>query len=495
MYRMKSIMVLFFLIFATVSNLSAQIFIEEATYTMGDDDSKITAQNKAIRIAKRAGIEKAGVYTSSYSKAVKGVLKDDVIESFSASIVKATLMEKKFTYPEYWVKVKVDVDIELLNKKMKQFESQGIPVEDQIQSARDEIEQYNKRLDELLQSKKQTKELKNLQETKKLLIQKMSDLEKGKDIQLQMQKDDKYAYLNVLSNVSGSEIYIDNKYIGIAPIHKYKVPSNKEIVIKAINDKRYYTHDVEIKRNFQQLSISDVEMNFQKGKAKLFFLGANDATLYINKQLIKKLNNSNRTVAVQSGKIELDIVSKKGCFSKKQDVWAEGVYEIAYDLELSKCALVNTDIVHNGNVYRAILSPYTQKVWLDRNLGAKRVCKSFDDELCYGDYFQWQKNSTNNSCPKSFRLPSVKEIMDETIKQGVNNRQEAFESFLKIPASGYRYRKDAKLYENGVSSNVWSSDTDSMYAKMVTFTQRHAKEESILQGNGVAIRCIQDASD
>jgi len=544
MNKIKPIVVIFFLIFVTLPNLFAKIYIEEATYNMGDDDSKITAQHKAILVAKRAGIEKAGVYTSSYSKAVHGVLKDDVIESFSASIVKATLLERKFNYPKYWVRVQIDVDVELLNKKIKEFQSQDIHVEDQIKSARDEIDAYNAKLEELLKSRNQTKELKKLQERKKLLLQKVTDLENGKEIQLQIQKDEKYAYIDIISNVKNSEIYLNNKYIGIAPIKKYKVVSDTKIVIKAINDKRYYPKDVVITKYLKKLSVSDIKINFTKGQAKLFLIGANDSMLYINNHLIKKLNNSNRTITVKSGKIQLSILNKDGCFLKDEDIWADGVYEIVYNFDIDKCSLINTDIVNNGTIYKAIISPYTQRVWLDRNLGAKRVCRSFDDKLCFGDYFQWgrssdgheklesltstkvsksskpnhtyfiigdkelnnnwftkndnnlwKKYSANNPCPTAFRVPTMKELMAETLKRGIDNRQKVFSSFLKIPASGYRYRKDANLYDNKVSSDLYSSDTETIYAKILSLTKRHIKEENILKGNGVAVRCIQNIEE
>ena len=50
-------------------------------------------------------------------------------------------------------------------------------------------------------------------------------------------------------------------------------------------------------------------------------------------------------------------------------------------------------IVHNGVTYGTITSPVTGKVWLDRNLGASRVCQSIDDEQCYGDYYQWGRGA------------------------------------------------------------------------------------------------------
>ncbi len=42
-----------------------------------------------------------------------------------------------------------------------------------------------------------------------------------------------------------------------------------------------------------------------------------------------------------------------------------------------------------GFTYNIITSPITGRQWLDRNLGASRVCTSSTDTSCYGDYYQW----------------------------------------------------------------------------------------------------------
>jgi hypothetical protein len=50
-------------------------------------------------------------------------------------------------------------------------------------------------------------------------------------------------------------------------------------------------------------------------------------------------------------------------------------------------------ITHNGVEYKTVTSPYTGRVWLDRNLGAAEVCESYDDVACYGDYYQWGRDA------------------------------------------------------------------------------------------------------
>ncbi|MGV6830373.1 MAG: hypothetical protein ACWA5P_02275 [bacterium] len=55
--------------------------------------------------------------------------------------------------------------------------------------------------------------------------------------------------------------------------------------------------------------------------------------------------------------------------------------------------LDDSTITHNGITYGLVTSPYTAHVWLDRNLGASRVCTAFDDMACFGDYYQWGRNT------------------------------------------------------------------------------------------------------
>ncbi len=153
-------------------------------------------------------------------------------------------------------------------------------------------------------------------------------------------------------------------------------------------------------------------------------------------------------------------------------------------------------ITHNGITYNIVLSPYTGKYWLDKNLGASTLCTQRLDINCFGDYYQWGRltdahekidsnvssqtidvslDSTNeyfisaagisdwttldedgsqrsfnwskidgiDMCPIGFRVPTADEFKAETIDQGIDTREEAFDSFLKLPTASYRDRQTA----------------------------------------------------
>jgi len=84
------------------------------------------------------------------------------------------------------------------------------------------------------------------------------------------------------------------------------------------------------------------------------------------------------------------------------------------------------EIWHLGIYYCEVISPYTTKGWLDRNLGATMVCsKSRDDagegftdatyaanqKDCFGDYYQWGRNAdgheNNESDPTATQATQI----------------------------------------------------------------------------------------
>ena len=67
---------------------------------------------------------------------------------------------------------------------------------------------------------------------------------------------------------------------------------------------------------------------------------------------------------------------------------------ILNDLEVNDLYKLSTGIIqYLGTEYGYARSPSTNRVWLDRNLGAQRACESISGELCFGDYYQWGRGS------------------------------------------------------------------------------------------------------
>lgn len=151
----------------------------------------------------------------------------------------------------------------------------------------------------------------------------------------------------------------------------------------------------------------------------------------------------------------------------------------------------NNEYIHNISA-GTITSP-TGKVWMDKNLGATVYCSSFDDSNCYGDYYQWGRNTDGheksnssttsnksnslipthgnfikgssdwtytdsdgsirkanwNPCPSGYRIPTKLEILNEN-NMIVNN--------LKLARSGDRNSISGSLKYVGTKAFLWSSD-------------------------------------
>ena len=202
-------------------------------------------------------------------------------------------------------------------------------------------------------------------------------------------------------------------------------------------------------------------------------------------------------------------------------------------------------ITHNGTTYGIVTSPFTGRVWLDRNLGAARVCEQFDDSACFGDYYQWGRNfdghqdsgsgitivqSTNDEnvghgdfivkhedwvaaigseqrrvlkwsktdgssvCPVGFRVPALAEFQAELLGTGANaqNNVDAFNTFLKIPSSGERVFATGTLANQGSNGRLWANTLNGPRTGIVFFDSGILNLLSELRSQGYPVRCIKD---
>jgi hypothetical protein len=188
------------------------------------------------------------------------------------------------------------------------------------------------------------------------------------------------------------------------------------------------------------------------------------------------------------------------------------------------------EIIWKGLGYNTVTSPHTGRIWLDRNLGATQVCTAYNDSACYGDYYQWGRNSDGHEklssdttsiqatnvttvghskfikdpindgngdqgdwaldadqngsirynnwrkldgtsiCPVGFRVPTKNEIKAETTDiQGFDDNTDAFESFLKIPSAGFRDSSSAYSRDKNSAAYIWSNSPSNTDAYLFTF--------------------------
>jgi uncharacterized protein (TIGR02145 family) len=208
-------------------------------------------------------------------------------------------------------------------------------------------------------------------------------------------------------------------------------------------------------------------------------------------------------------------------------------------------AIKTKGIVKNGVTYNTVKSPYTGKLWLDRNLGSSKVCTKLNDTACYGNYYQWGrkhdghqdpksvktrvlakkinnagkkfiKNSKDWSvvdgngakrasnwsatdgssiCPIGYRVPTYKELAAETTvaNSAVRNNRDAFKNFLKLPSAGYRYAYNGEEDYQVSYGFVWTTTVvGSNEAKNLQFSAYDAVFKESYRAFGFSIRCVKD---
>lgn len=210
-----------------------------------------------------------------------------------------------------------------------------------------------------------------------------------------------------------------------------------------------------------------------------------------------------------------------------------------------------TTTTHNGTTYGFVTSPYTGKVWLDRNLGAAQVCIAFNDVQCFGDYYQFGRNADGHEdqgsasiilpatqidpvqqavdgkyitgffdwvdngvdddrslrvgkwsatdgssvCPVGFRIPTENELKAEIFDAGsaeIGNRDDAFASFLKLPSAGNRSHINGALFDPGVHGNVTMITQYNQYAYGLTFFDNGVAKSMHPLADGTSLRCIKN---
>ena len=203
--------------------------------------------------------------------------------------------------------------------------------------------------------------------------------------------------------------------------------------------------------------------------------------------------------------------------------------------------------------YNEVKSARTNKIWLDRNLGATDIPLTYSGHTGYGALFQWGRlidghqcidwtenaplygtTSTlsttntpgnnlfiitndsgtyydwrnpqndnlwqftdpmssvlNDICPRGYRIPTEAEIEDERLGWHSNNLTGAFDSELKITANGYRDYVTGNLSSYNTVGAYWSMTTSGTNVISAYITTGNAILSPSQRAYGMAIRCIK----
>jgi hypothetical protein len=263
-----------------------------------------------------------------------------------------------------------------------------------------------------------------------------------------------------------------------------------------------------------------------KFKARLTNGSENNITALIDKAITEDSNTS----VNQDGIVNFLTTLKTHTGSVK---------DFERDLQAKKntISFAPTTLTWKLKEYKTILSQTTNKVWLDRNLGASQVCTSSTDTACYGDYYQWGRdtdghqisNSTtigtqasaitsagdkfiigssdwstldsdgtlrsanwsktdgSSVCPVGYRVPTIEELLAENI----SNSADAYTK-LKLPSAGYRRYNSGSLFYQGSWGFIWSSSPGVSYSRYLVFNSSAAGMDLYYRAYGQSVRCLRE---
>jgi Flp pilus assembly protein TadD len=148
-----SIMLIVFIPYVCFSETTE--IVSEGMYTMGDGETPVIAEGRALEHAKRIAVEQAGTYVKSYSRMKNFEIADDEVLVLASGIMEVTVLDKKRTVAEdaikFWVKIKALVYPDRMEVMAERIRDQGLAedygkIKDAYEKSQKEIEELKKQL-------------------------------------------------------------------------------------------------------------------------------------------------------------------------------------------------------------------------------------------------------------------------------------------------------------------------------------------------------------
>jgi len=135
---------------------------------------------------------------------------------------------------------------------------------------------------------------------------------------------------------------------------------------------------------------------------------------------------------------------------------------------IGSCKVTIPDpITFKGSVYNPIKSPTTGRTWLDKNLGAIKVCdkkrSEFTSDLdyensqkdCFGDYYQWGRGADGHQLTTSLTRTTLIEDLKNTGSSFVlNDNSATYYDWLNPTASDVNGSKRAANWQSATGSSI-----------------------------------------
>ena len=145
---------------ALALNAETKEIVTEGTYIMGDGETPIIAEGRAVEQAKRYAVEQAGTYVKSYSRVKDFAIAEDEFEILASGMLEITILDKKRMLEadavKFWVKLKATVKPDKVDVIVERIRANGIGQEyGQIKDAYDKSQAELAKLKEQLAAAKE----------------------------------------------------------------------------------------------------------------------------------------------------------------------------------------------------------------------------------------------------------------------------------------------------------------------------------------------------
>ena len=121
----KVLLVLFLTSLPLIARGEVKTVEADATYVMGDNDSKVDARRVATQEAKRKALELAGAYVESLTVVKNYQLTKDEVKAYTAGILETEIASEQMRgtteHPEIYIKARCTIDTDIITAQIDRY--------------------------------------------------------------------------------------------------------------------------------------------------------------------------------------------------------------------------------------------------------------------------------------------------------------------------------------------------------------------------------------
>jgi len=139
------------LLYRSLAWSGAKGIVAEGVYNMGDGETPLVAEKRALLQAKRVALEEAGTYIMSYAQLKNSNLTEDEVQVIASGIMEVEVLGRKRTIVgggiRFWIKIKAKVTTDKLEEMVRKLKDRSL-VED-YKKIKDEYTKLDKEMEQI----------------------------------------------------------------------------------------------------------------------------------------------------------------------------------------------------------------------------------------------------------------------------------------------------------------------------------------------------------